>query len=317
MKTYKKKPISEFDQIKTLIRRGLSIEDEENAKHQLQEISYYRLSAYSIPYQQVKDQFDDGVTFQKIINTYHFDKELRLLVFDCIEKIEISIRTQLINKLSLKYMDSHWQDNKSLFKPAKYNGRTDLTIDIYNNTQKIINKHLTAKHPEVFIKHYITSYNSPKNPPCWMSLELLTIGELSRLYTALKHNEDKQEVASFFHLHHKVFTSWLHTLVYARNLCAHHSRIWNREFAIKPDALLKPQKAWLGSAFNTVNNRSLYFISILKYLLNSINPKNQLKEKFTLLLAKYPEIPIKYMGIPSIGEDKLELIDWAKEPLWL
>jgi abortive infection bacteriophage resistance protein len=315
MKTYKKKPISEFDQIEKLISRGLNIEDQESAKRQLQEISYYRLSAYSIPFQQVKDQFDDGVTFQKVLETYQFDKELRLLVFECIEKIEISIRTQLINKLSLKYNDSHWQDNKSLFKPAKYIERTDSTKDIYTDTQNIINKHLTAKHPEVFIKHYTTTYNYPKNPPCWMSLELLTIGELSRLYTSLKLNEDRQEIASFFYLHYTVFTSWLHTLVYARNLCAHHSRFWNREFAIKPDVLLKPKQAWISNTFNTVNNRSFYFISILKYLLNAINPENQIKEKFSLLVAKYPNLPIKYMGIPS--KDEVELIDWTKEPLWL
>ena len=90
------------------------------ALHYLAQISYYRLSAYFLPYQKVKDRFDDGTTFNQIVDTYSFDRELRLLVFDCIERIEVAIRTQFIYCMHMHYGDSHWQDNQSLFiKPLQ------------------------------------------------------------------------------------------------------------------------------------------------------------------------------------------------------
>jgi abortive infection bacteriophage resistance protein len=314
MRTYKKKPLLYTQQIALLKSRGLVIADEAKAERYLNEISYYRLSAYALPFQNAKDKFDEGTTFQDVLSLYLFDRELRLLVLDAIERIEIAIRAQMIYTLSHKYKDSHWQDNAAIFNPAIYNARTGQTFDIFSDTQVIIQKHLDQKHPEVFVKHYKTEYNAPKNPPSWMSIELLTIGELSRLYTGIKLNPDRQAIANFFHLPHTVFTSWLHTLVYVRNICAHHSRLWNRELAIKPDVLQNPRLPWIQASFNTNNHRTFYMLSILKYLLASANPGNHFKEKLEAIINKYPNTPIQFMGIPTT--DSITLIDWKQENIW-
>ena len=78
-----------------------------------------------------------------------------------------------------------------------------------------------------------------------MCFELLTIGELSHLYRGLRRTADKKRIAQFFDLHPTVFTSWLHTLTYIRNLCAHHNRLWNRDLAIVLEKLLKPKGVWV------------------------------------------------------------------------
>lgn len=288
------------------------IPDEDKALSHLKEISYYRLSAYFLPYQLVKDTFNAGTTFDQVIDTYTFDRELRLLVFDCIERIEIAIRTQFIYGMASHYNDAHWQDNRSLFIIPFYNKIGNL-IDPYTDFQSIISKAKTARTPEVFIRHYTDNYYSPANPPSWMCLELLTIGELSHLYRGIKNNADKKRVADFFDVHHTVFTSWLHTLTYVRNICAHHSRLWNRDLAIEPDKLLKPVGNWIGNPFEN-NKRVFYFICVLKYLLLRSNPENNLKEKVIALFKKYPNIPIQFMGIPSDG--KGNMLDWHNEPLW-
>ena len=88
-KSYTKPPLAFADQLQKLKNRGLEVADEPRAISYLQQISYYRLSAYFLPYQSVKDTFDKGTTFHQIIQTYAFDRELRLLVFDCIERIEV------------------------------------------------------------------------------------------------------------------------------------------------------------------------------------------------------------------------------------
>ena len=292
--------------------RGLTIDDGAKALSYLQEISYYRLSAYFLPYQQTKDNFNQGTTFEQIMQTYSFDRDLRLLIFDCIERVEIAIRTQLVYSMALHYNDSHWQDNQSLFITPYYNKIGNKT-DPYSDLQSIISKAKTARTPEVYIKHYINNYNVPANPPAWMCFELLTIGELSHIYRGLRENADKKRVADFFEVHPTVFTSWLHSITYVRNICAHHARLWNKDLAIEPDILLKPKGNWISKPFEN-NKRTFYFICVLKYLLLRANPGNSLRLKLEILFSKYPTIPIQFMGIPSDG--KGNMLDWKIEDIW-
>lgn len=311
-KTYNKIPLSFEDQIELLKNRGLTFNNEPKALAYLKEISYYRLSAYFLPYQKVKDTFNKGIDFNQIIKTYSFDRELRLLIFDCIERIEIAIRTQIIYSMAHTYNDSHWQDNPSLFITPYYN-KVGTLIDSFSSLQTIISKAKSVRTPEVFIKHYTNTYSKPSNPPSWMCLELLTMGELSHLYRGLKNKSDKKRIASFFDVHPTVFTSWLHTLTYVRNLCAHHSRLWNRDLAIEPEKLLKPVGDWISPRFEN-NKRVFYFLCVLKYLLLRANPGNSLKDKLDNLFTKYPMVPIQFLGIPSDGNGKL--LDWKEESIW-
>lgn len=311
-KNYNKTPLSFQDQLSLLKQRELIVDNEPKAIDYLQEISYYRLSAYFLPYQKTKDTFNPNTTFKQIIDTYSFDRELRLLVFDCIERIEVAIRTQMVYCMSMHYNDSHWQDNQNLFITPYYNKIGNL-VDPYSDFQSIISKAKTARTPEVFIKHYIDNYNKPSNPPSWMCLELLTMGELSHLYRGLKNNSDKKRIANFFDVHPTVFVSWLHTLTYVRNICAHHSRLWNRDLAIEPEKLLKPVGNWVSKPFEN-NKRMFYFICVLKYLITRANPGNSLKDKLQNLFKKYPTVPIQYIGIPSDG--KGSGLDWENEPIW-
>jgi abortive infection bacteriophage resistance protein len=179
--------------------------------------------------------------------------------------------------------------------------------------QAIISKAKTARTPEVYIRHYIEHYDTPANPPSWMCFELLTIGELSHIYRGLKHKNDKKRIALFFDLHPTVFTSWLHSITYVRNICAHHARLWNKDLAIEPDILLKPKGKWIRKAYEN-NKRVFYFLCALQYLLHRANPDNNLTSKLQTLFTKYPTIPIRYLGIPSDKEGNI--LDWKSEDLW-
>jgi len=243
----------------------LIIPDERMAETYLLRIGYFRLSAYSLSFQTIKDVFNPGTIFDNILKVYFFDRRLRLLVLDAIERLEVSIRAQIVNFLALKYHNSHWQDDPALFKPP-YALPNGAVVNIFKEIGDIITK------------------------------------------------QDRQGIANFFGLHDKVFTSWMHAISYLRNLCAHHSRLWNREFAIKPDILLKPANPWISSLYNSNNHRCFYFLCVLKYLLDSANPGNNFSNKLVSLLNAFPEVPIQYLGIPSDGSGKL--IDWQKEPLW-
>lgn len=311
-KTYSKPFLSFDDQINLMQSRNLDIPDIPRAKMYLQQINYYRLSAYFLPFQASIDKFDKGTTFDHLIQTYSFDRELRLLVFDAIERIEIAIRTQFTYQLAQKYKTSHWQDDSNIFIKS-FVDKFGKTIDPYNDLQSIIQKAKNAKKAEVFIKHYTNVYNNPLNPPVWMCFELLTIGELSRFYKGLRNNADRNLIANYFKVHYTVFESWLHALTYVRNICAHHSRLWNRELAVEPSLLNSPANAWVSPKFNN-NKRVFYFLCTLKYILNQANYNNDFTSKLDILLKKYPLVPVQYIGIPSDGIGNL--LDWTKEPLF-
>lgn len=138
-----------------------------------------------LPYKQsengiILDTFRDGITWEMIYNLYVFDRKLRILVFDAIERLEIAIRTQIIYQLSHKY-GSHWQDRQDIFNPPALvtlrNGKT-VTIDVYNDIQKHIKEQLHNNKAEVFIQHYRDKYDKPENPPSWMSIEVMYFNHL-------------------------------------------------------------------------------------------------------------------------------------------
>jgi len=316
---FNKQPLSYQDQLEVWKKRGLIITDEARAIRYLTNVSYYRLSAYAIPLQSEKDKFYEGTTFNDILNLYIFDRELRLIVFNAVERIEIAIRSIIIQKLAMKY-GSHWQDNREIFKPAKeiLNKRTNrkFILDVFEDIQKIIRDAGREKNPETFIKHYKENYTKPVNPPSWMCLEILTLGQLSRLYDSLKHNADKNEIAQHFNLYHKSFGSWLHTLTYARNIACHHGRLWNREFGIPAVWPKNMKNNWLTNDFKSITSRPFYTLGIIKYFLNTVNPTHSFKENLVNLIKKYPDTPIQYMGIPSIDGKSDKLINWEEQDLW-
>lgn len=87
---------------------------------------------------------------------------------------------------------------------------------------------------EDFISHFKVNYDGFPRLPVWMATEVMSFGVLSKLFNALK-NEDKREIAKIYHLHPKTLADWLHVLTYIRNICAHHSRLWNKKLAIRPN----------------------------------------------------------------------------------
>ncbi len=161
------------------------------------------------------------------------------------------------------------------------------------------------KSDEDFIQAFKKNYSDPL-PPSWMMLEIASFGSLSMIYKNLKPGKSKREISHHFGLDDSTLTSWLHSFVYIRNVCAHHSRLWNRGMSIKPQVPLNPLNTWLQDT-SIKNNRTYFILSMMLYLLQSIDVKHQFIYRFRTLLKKYPNIDVTAMGFPS---------DWHKEPLW-
>ncbi len=286
---YKKPPLTYDEQLDLLLSRGLQVANRVSALNCLRNISYYRLSAYYLPFKQ-SEEFKPNVWFEDILNLYSFDRKLRLLVMDAIEPIEIALRSQVIYHLSHAYGAFGYLNGKNFSHRFKHR---EWLVHI---------NELIEDASETFVVHYKNKYTSSKSMPLWMALEVVSFGGLSRLYRGLL-GADQQIISKQYGLQDTVLSSWLHILVYIRNLCAHHARLWNRILTFKPKL---PEKA---VAWKGISNTRIYSVlAMMQYLINQINPKSAWKEKLFSLLQEYPCVPLAVMGFPD---------DWQKQSFWI
>lgn len=316
MTRYNKPALTFSQQVDLLISRGLIIENRRRVEKTLANISYYRLSAYMLPFKKcennvVKDEFVEGTTWDKVYDLYKFDRKLRLLMFDAIERIEVAIRTQIVNQLSLKY-GSHWHDNRSIFRaPVTRRRRNGSTFvdDVYTDIQEHIKDRLRNDRSEAFIQHYRATYSEPENPPSWMSVEIMYFSQLSRICEGLKQRADRTGIARYFALPPDTFLSWLHALNFTRNLCAHHSRMWNRDMNIVPEKLeFSRTLKWISNPNTARRNKVYYSLCMIYYLLQTVNPRTHFKKKLVDLLNQYSHVVnLNSMGFPE---------NWTEDEFW-
>lgn len=303
---YTKPAFTYAQQLQQLKDRGLTIEDDAKALHLLEAISYYRLSGYWYPMlkePKAKHIFKTGSGFNTAFKLYCFDRELRQLIMGELEKIEVAIRSKMSYVLAHTY-GAFWYHNSSLF--------TD-PLAFATTVSKIGNE--ANRSDEEFAKAFRNKY-SDHLPPSWMTLEVTSFGSLSMLYKNLKPGKSKREIAKQFGLDDTTFESWIHSIVYIRNICAHHSRLWNRILRISPKVPASPLKPWISTTTTphsitgktvSLHNRTYFLLVMIMYLLNTVNPKHTFKNKLITLFTKFPEADIKSMGFPA---------NWESEPLW-
>lgn len=213
---YGKPPLSYSDQLNLLLRRGLDCPDQTRALEWLKRIGYYRLSAYFIPFRIAgSENFQPGTTLTHIVDLYKFDCNLRLLTLQALDRIEISVRAIITYHMGHD-LGPFGYANKANFDP-RYDHAGMMTI---------LGKE-EIKSKEVFVRHYRGKYTSETFLPVWMATELLSFGVLSKMYSNVRTGIRKK-IAQEFSQPEPVFASWLHSLAAIRNLCAHHSRSWNR-----------------------------------------------------------------------------------------
>ena len=292
---YQKQLQSYSDQINNLKQHGLTFLDEIKADQWLRKVSFYRLSGYWHPLL-VKPQtniFKPGSTFEQVCQLYEFDYELKNFLLANISKAEIAVRTQLAYILSLAY-GGFWIENATLFANQNQHQKTIQSInDEYNRSD------------ELFVKTFKNKYSNPL-PPSWITLEISSFGTISMIYQNLNPGLTKRTVASAFGVGDSVFSSWLHSLVYVRNICAHHARLWNRTLGVRPLMPRKPHHTFI--TWPSSGTQHVYFtLAIVKYWLDIIEPQNNFTLELNRLLMKYPTVNVNAMGFPA---------GWEREPFW-
>ena len=210
------------EQIDNLCDLGLSICDVNRATFILSHVSYYRLiKAYGIEFKENDGNYIKGTTFESIVKLYELDAELRHIVLSYIETIEISLRTSLANHIGIKYGPLAYLD-RSIIQTTEYYD------DIIGNIQEMVERN--KKSP--IVRNFQIRYVDGKLP-IYALVEVCSFGDLSKFYKVLK-SEDKKEIAKIFGVGYTYAESWMETLVFVRNVCAHYGRLYNSKIKKKP-----------------------------------------------------------------------------------
>ena len=295
-----KPPYTIDEQINLLKLRGMLFREEANAQDLLKNISYYRLKGY---WWDMQDDysihtFKPETYFEDVIARYYFDSQLRTILFDALETIEIALRAKMIYHLSLKY-GGLWYLNESIFiDNDKYKKHVEDLKKEFVRSQELFIKDQKIRHPNT-------------DADSWKILEIASFGTLSKLYKNLQYQlEEKTIIAKEFGLNrHSELYSWLEPITYIRNIIAHHSRLWSRNMVKKPtDHLNNPKGLWFANPLTSVQTKKPFLIiSCMVYLCNQITPNHHIKAKVLKLIEDNPKIPIYKLGF---------LNNWENEPIW-
>lgn len=283
---YRKQAITIDQQIERLRTKGVVIEDESKARECLADIGYYRLGFYAHTFETTyplldgrrQHQVRPGTSFEEIVALYYFDFDMRNILNKYLSRIEIAIRTTVINELSVKYLS-----NPTWF--ADSNVVSQEFINVFRRTvyNSIRTKPVIQRHHSKYTGEYA---------PAWKTMEFMTFGNLEALYANLRNDTDKRLICNRFHEPAiQTFKSYLSAVREVRNACAHGNVLFDMTltFGIRS-----------GMACSSFPNHSQQTfagaIRVIDYLLKQISV-NRVEDMWTEMKRAVSSL---YTKVPSL-----------------
>ncbi|HFD6681927.1 TPA: Abi family protein [Providencia alcalifaciens] len=297
------KPHKEYaEQLDLLLERGMQIADRDRAIKKLTQVGYYRLSGFWYVSRVIvtgddglsrrTDQFLAGTTFENAYDLYLFDKKLRLLMLDALERIEIHIRSVIAHEMGRH--DPLAYSNSSYINPKFTMGSKNKFKDWMIQQRKKIND----SRDDCIIWHL----KENKEIPFWVVVETWDFGQMSVYYEMLKGKMQDKIISRFEVDNKRLFATWLKRLNLLRNRCAHHSRIWNKTH--HPLGFLANDYFEDVIITRNANERLYGMICIIWFLLKKIAPNSTWLRQVADLIDSKPNMPgceFLHMGLPSTG----------------
>lgn len=280
-----KKPYIFQEQLKLLKSRGCIVSDETNAISILERVNYYRLSAYFLPFKKLNGNYKDGTTLEKIYEIYEFDRKLRRILFTAIEDIEVSFRARIA------YFHAHKYGAEGYINSSNFSYRHNHNKFIEN-----LDREIEHNNKVLFVVHHKENYDGKF--PIWVATELFTFGMISKFYSDLSTQDQKQIAKEFYRSVPKHLISCLRCCTDLRNICAHYGRLYFRVFTAMPDIqnLSDKEKRSLWGA--VLATKSIYQ-SDEKW-------KSEITPAIINLFAEYQDvILLNHIGFPTDWKNKI------------
>ena len=281
-------PMTIDEQVENLKSIGLIVDDEEYAKKILNDISYFRLvKAYSLNLKPKNGCYDKQTTFKEIVDLYLFNANFRQIIFPEIEKVEINVRCRVANFFAEQYGVLGYLQAEN-FADENYHAQF----------LKDINEAIGRNSKAPFVRNFRENYEGG-NLPIYALVEVFSFGTLSKFYKNML-NKDKKAIAKSFGVGYTYFESWLESISYVRNICAHYGRIYNAKLSKTPILYKEYTQVGIG------NNRIYGVLLCLKHLLKNDVHWNLFVDNIELLFDKYQYVKISTMGFPENWRELLQ-----------
>jgi len=271
----------------------------------LAQVGYYRLSGFWYPCREIcfdehgkaikvsenskklkrSDHFIDGTSFDSIFTLYLFDKRLRLLLLDALERVEVYLRAVIAHELGeidpLAYRDGSYVLDK--YKKSRADTQTESPWEKFLSKQQS----LISNNKE---DHIVWHKETNKEIPFWVAIETWDFGMLNWYYRMLKWQYKNKVCSRIDNALSPVLENWLDTLNTLRNKCAHHARVWNIRIPNDVKLIQNDYFSRIGLD-NESKQRMLGCLSIVWYIVSSIGPSSKWIHTAAQLLDTMPNIP--------------------------
>jgi abortive infection bacteriophage resistance protein len=295
--SYAKPWLSYKGQLAQLIDRGLTVADAAAAEKFLSHVNYYRFSGFCLAFESHRRAFLANVTFEDLKAAYEFDVRLRDLLNEGLEVIEIDIRTCLAHHIGQRHGAFGHVNPNNFFERFDHG---EWMEHIHEEVDR---------SSEPFVEHFRNTYAEYPDLPIWMLTEIMSFGTLTRMYRGM-NKHDQRVISNRYRLQPLDFGTFLLHLAYVRNLCAHHLRLWDCVWSVKPS--LPKGKYWDPPLLPT--NDRLFSTVVLTYHLLVNCPAigtfaTDWRDRLRGLLSNPPNTPnaLTNMGMPK---------NWQDHPMW-
>lgn len=307
------------DQLQLLKSRGMQVDNDDAALDYLERIGYYRLSGYWYPMRRIDhaeskrqntpvraDDFVPGSRFEDAVRLYVFDKKLRLLALDALERIEMAVRVDVAYNLGKRDPLAHEKAEhldgaftKKKISTGENKGKTghEVWLSKYR-------KQVSRSRKQPFIQHHQEQYAGQL--PIWAAIEVWDFGMLSKMFSGMKH-ADRESIAAIYGADNsKALSQWLRSLNFIRNVAAHHGRLWNTNVLE-----LSPIPAnW---PYTPNNARPFFYFCLMQTLLSTICPNSSWGSRFQqIVMNEFPSLPPSTTTVEDLGTCP----GWQEWPLW-
>lgn len=274
------------EQLEKFISQGMIIKDKKKALERIKHISYYKIKEFSSFFMNPDGTYKKDTYFEAVIQNFYFDKNLRMEFLKCSEKIELSIKNKIVYTLGAKY---------GAFGYLKFSNWCDRKISKENilkeeeKFRKKIKQKMKLFSSNPIIKDFIKNNPDEEFPSVWRIAEILTFGEILRLFEIMSQ-KNKISVVRNYGLEIDEFTSYMNNMKLIRNLCAHNMAIINIKLKSIPKINSKI------SELITSPDKILTSILIMAYLIKIINPNYRFYDLYHILnqLIKRDDVARKY-----------------------
>ena len=285
-----KTPLSTLQLADTLIDKGLKVGSKKSLINALETKGYYRLNGYWIALE--KDNcFLPGTTLDDILQIEAFNNELSQYIFAAIAPIEVCLRSQLSTKLACRY------GNRALHCPDAFFDQEafeKLQASLAKETKQAIASKKTL------VMRDMGKYGELAT---WSEIENTSLGTLSKIYGNLADAELIKDTASIFNISGTYLRNWLRYLTQIRNICAHHDRLYNRLFCVKPRMFRE---------YSNIDAARLFPTFIVLFRLHeSLDPArtNLLRRQLGQIVDAHPTVDLKPIGFPENWREILHIPD--------